>query len=169
MVTGEPGVGVVDCREPRFACLRAWPGCPEPAPSPETSTPQPRRAIVFDRVGGIKNKVYPEGTHFIVPWFERPIIFDVRARPNVITSTSGSRDLQMVGGGAGRRAPGVCFCVMEGLGLGLGAGAPACQCPLGNAGVGGGRAAGAQMEPPGGGLGWAGRGGAGSSPAVHDG
>ena len=53
----------------------------------------------------------------MVPWFMRPIIYDVRARPNVITSTSGSRDLQMVGtgggaGGAARRlalaAPGPC-------------------------------------------------------------
>lgn len=32
----------------------------------------------------------------MIPWFERPIIYDVRARPNVIQSTSGSRDLQMV-------------------------------------------------------------------------
>lgn len=32
----------------------------------------------------------------MLPWFDRPIIYDVRARPNVITSTSGSRDLQMV-------------------------------------------------------------------------
>jgi prohibitin 2 len=32
----------------------------------------------------------------MVPWFMRPIIYDVRARPNVITSTSGSKDLQMV-------------------------------------------------------------------------
>ena len=40
--------------------------------------------------------MYEEGTHFMVPWLERPIIFDVRARPNVITSQSGSRDLQMV-------------------------------------------------------------------------
>lgn len=32
----------------------------------------------------------------MIPWFERPIIYDVRARPNVIASTSGSRDLQMV-------------------------------------------------------------------------
>ncbi|KAL4434214.1 hypothetical protein ABPG75_000655 [Micractinium tetrahymenae] len=54
------------------------------------------RAIVFNRIGGIKDTVYEEGTHFMVPWFERPIIYDVRARPNVITSTSGSRDLQMV-------------------------------------------------------------------------
>ena len=32
----------------------------------------------------------------MLPWFERPYIFDVRARPNTISSTSGSRDLQMV-------------------------------------------------------------------------
>ncbi|CAL5066116.1 unnamed protein product [Urochloa decumbens] len=54
------------------------------------------RAIVFNRIQGIKNKVYPEGTHFMIPWFERPIIYDVRARPNLVESTSGSRDLQMV-------------------------------------------------------------------------
>ncbi|PWZ40111.1 Prohibitin-2, mitochondrial [Zea mays] len=41
-------------------------------------------------------QVYPEGTHFMIPWFERPIIYDVRARPNLVESTSGSRDLQMV-------------------------------------------------------------------------
>ena len=54
------------------------------------------RAIVFNRLTGIKDEVYEEGTHFMVPWLERPIIYDVRARPNVITSQSGSRDLQMV-------------------------------------------------------------------------
>ena len=31
----------------------------------------------------------------MLPWFERPVIYDVRARPNVIQSTSGSRDLQV--------------------------------------------------------------------------
>ena len=31
----------------------------------------------------------------MVPWFERPIIYDVRARPSLIQSTSGSKDLQM--------------------------------------------------------------------------
>ncbi|RLM86591.1 prohibitin-2, mitochondrial-like [Panicum miliaceum] len=54
------------------------------------------RAIVFNRIQGIKDKVYPEGTHFMIPWFERPIIYDVRARPNLVESTSGSRDLQML-------------------------------------------------------------------------
>ncbi|KAJ7556773.1 hypothetical protein O6H91_05G097500 [Diphasiastrum complanatum] len=32
----------------------------------------------------------------MIPWFDRPIIYDVRARPNLVESTSGSRDLQMV-------------------------------------------------------------------------
>ncbi|KAJ1704604.1 hypothetical protein LUZ63_004383 [Rhynchospora breviuscula] len=54
------------------------------------------RAIVFNRIQGIKDKVYPEGTHLMIPWFERPIIYDVRARPHLVESTSGSRDLQMV-------------------------------------------------------------------------
>ena len=48
----------------------------------------------YDGIGLLQT--YSEGTHFIIPWFERPEIFDVRARPNTISSTSGSRDLQMV-------------------------------------------------------------------------
>eukprot|EP01025_Chloroclados_australasicus_P055302 TRINITY_DN6660_c0_g2_i1.p1 TRINITY_DN6660_c0_g2~~TRINITY_DN6660_c0_g2_i1.p1 ORF type:complete len:285 (-),score=23.42 TRINITY_DN6660_c0_g2_i1:663-1517(-) len=54
------------------------------------------RAIVFNRIVGIKEKVYEEGTHLMIPWFERPITYDVRAKPNLIQSTSGSKDLQMV-------------------------------------------------------------------------
>uniref|UniRef100_A0A383VLS8 Prohibitin n=1 Tax=Tetradesmus obliquus TaxID=3088 RepID=A0A383VLS8_TETOB len=54
------------------------------------------RAIVFNRLIGIKDEVYAEGTHLMVPWFERPVIYDVRARPSLIQSQSGSRDLQMV-------------------------------------------------------------------------
>lgn len=54
------------------------------------------RAVMFNRIVGVKDKVYPEGTHLMIPWFERPIIYDVRARPYLVESTSGSRDLQMV-------------------------------------------------------------------------
>ncbi|KAK4572149.1 hypothetical protein RGQ29_030531 [Quercus rubra] len=54
------------------------------------------RAIVFNRVVGVKDQVYAEGTHFMIPWFERPVIYDVRAKPHLVESTSGSRDLQMV-------------------------------------------------------------------------
>jgi hypothetical protein len=41
-------------------------------------------------------QVYEEGTHLVVPWFERPIIYDVRAKPVNIQSVSGSKDLQTV-------------------------------------------------------------------------
>ena len=40
--------------------------------------------------------MYPEGTHFLIPWFERPTIYDVRARPYIVEGTSGSHDLQTV-------------------------------------------------------------------------
>ncbi|KAF5194535.1 Prohibitin-2 protein [Thalictrum thalictroides] len=42
------------------------------------------------------NRFYPEGTHLMIPWFDRPVVYDVRARPHLVESTSGSRDLQMV-------------------------------------------------------------------------
>lgn len=54
------------------------------------------RAVMFNRVVGVKDGVYGEGTHFMIPWFDRPIIYDVRTRPRVVQSLTGSRDLQMV-------------------------------------------------------------------------
>lgn len=54
-------------------------------------------SVVFNVIYSLFDmQVYPEGTHFIIPWFERPVIYDVRARPHLVESTSGSRDLQMV-------------------------------------------------------------------------
>lgn len=53
-------------------------------------------AIKYNRLSGVGATSYREGLHFLMPWFERPIIFDVRARPHTMTSLTGSRDLQMV-------------------------------------------------------------------------
>lgn len=55
-----------------------------------------QRAIVFNRFHGIQDQIQPEGTHFAIPWIERPIMYDIRAQPELIQSTSGTRDLQMV-------------------------------------------------------------------------
>jgi len=55
-----------------------------------------RMGIKYSRFGGVGDTVSKEGLHFLLPWFERPIIFDVRARPHTMTSLTGSRDLQMV-------------------------------------------------------------------------
>merc|ERR1712232_1027236 len=52
--------------------------------------------IKYSRFGGVGNALNREGVHLLLPWFERLIIFDVRARPHTMTSLTGSRDLQMV-------------------------------------------------------------------------
>jgi len=54
------------------------------------------RAVIFDRFAGIKQNVIGEGTHFMIPWVQRPIIFDIRARPKNVPSVTGSKDLQNV-------------------------------------------------------------------------
>uniref|UniRef100_U5EXV4 Prohibitin n=1 Tax=Corethrella appendiculata TaxID=1370023 RepID=U5EXV4_9DIPT len=54
------------------------------------------RAIIFSRLTGIQNDVYSEGLHFRIPWFQYPIIYDIRSRPRKISSPTGSKDLQMV-------------------------------------------------------------------------
>ncbi|CAK7265450.1 Prohibitin-1, subunit of the prohibitin complex (Phb1p-Phb2p) [Sporothrix epigloea] len=54
------------------------------------------RAVIFDRLSGVKESVVSEGTHFLVPWLQRSIIFDVRTKPRNIATTTGSKDMQMV-------------------------------------------------------------------------
>ena len=55
-----------------------------------------QRAIVFNRLVGVKETVYNEGTHFIIPWLERPIIYNVRVLAKNLSTLTGSKDLQMV-------------------------------------------------------------------------
>ncbi|MDI1488559.1 MAG: Prohibitin-1, subunit of the prohibitin complex (Phb1p-Phb2p) [Ramalina farinacea] len=54
------------------------------------------RAVIFDRVSGVKDQVVSEGTHFLIPWLQRAIVYDVRTKPRNISTTTGSKDLQMV-------------------------------------------------------------------------
>ncbi|BFZ58174.1 Prohibitin-1, subunit of the prohibitin complex (Phb1p-Phb2p) [Savitreella phatthalungensis] len=54
------------------------------------------RAVIFDRLSGVLPEPKPEGTHFLVPWLQRAVIFDVRTKPRNISTTTGSKDLQMV-------------------------------------------------------------------------
>ncbi|KAJ8021987.1 Prohibitin-2 [Holothuria leucospilota] len=55
-----------------------------------------QRAIIFSRIGGLQNTVYREGIHVRIPWFQYPIIYDIRSKPRRISSPTGSKDLQMV-------------------------------------------------------------------------
>jgi len=54
------------------------------------------QAIKYSRLSGVGDAVYREGFHILMPWVERSIVFDVRARPYSMTSLTGSKDLQMV-------------------------------------------------------------------------
>uniref|UniRef100_T1J5H9 Band 7 domain-containing protein n=1 Tax=Strigamia maritima TaxID=126957 RepID=T1J5H9_STRMM len=54
------------------------------------------RAVIFDRFTGVKNFVVGEGTHFLIPWVQKPIIYDIRSRPRNVPVVTGSKDLQNV-------------------------------------------------------------------------
>ena len=55
-----------------------------------------QRAVIFDRFTGIKKQVVGEGTHFIIPWVQKPIIFDIKSNPRNVSTVTGSKDLQRV-------------------------------------------------------------------------
>ena len=54
------------------------------------------RAVIFDRFAGVRQDVVGEGTHFMIPWVQNPIIYDIRARPKNVPTITGSKDLQNV-------------------------------------------------------------------------
>ena len=43
----------------------------------------------FLRFRGIQQDVVGEGTHFMIPWVQSPIIFDIRARPKNVPTITG--------------------------------------------------------------------------------
>uniref|UniRef100_A0A2K5CED7 Prohibitin n=1 Tax=Aotus nancymaae TaxID=37293 RepID=A0A2K5CED7_AOTNA len=49
-------------------------------------------AVIFDRFRGVQDMVVWEGTHILIPWVQKPIIFDC-CSPLLIT---GSKNLQIV-------------------------------------------------------------------------
>lgn len=49
------------------------------------------RCIMFDRFSGVVEKPVSEGTHFRMPWVQTPHIMDIRTRPRLITSVSGTK------------------------------------------------------------------------------
>ena len=51
------------------------------------------RAVIFDRFTGVKNYVVGEGTHFLIPWVQRAIIYDIRSRPRNVPVITGSKGI----------------------------------------------------------------------------
>ncbi|PPQ85728.1 hypothetical protein CVT25_003106 [Psilocybe cyanescens] len=54
------------------------------------------RAVMFDRFSGVSDKATGEGTHLLVPWLQRAILYDCRIKPRNISTTTGSKDMQMI-------------------------------------------------------------------------
>jgi prohibitin 2 len=70
---------------------------------------------MFSRISGVMDQVYSEGLHFrflnglsfltfSVPWFEYPIIYDIRSKPHRITSPTGTKGTAI----HGRYSPKIC-------------------------------------------------------------
>lgn len=54
------------------------------------------RAVIFDRFSGVLDTVKGEGTHFLMPGLQWPIIYSIRTRPRMISTVTGTKDMQMV-------------------------------------------------------------------------
>jgi len=54
------------------------------------------RAVIFDRFSGIKPNVSGEGTHFLIPFIQKPYMFSIRSTPRNVSVVTGSKDLQNV-------------------------------------------------------------------------
>jgi len=55
-----------------------------------------QRAVVLNMLSGVEQKVRGEGTHLKVPWLMQPKIYNIRTRPKLIQTTTGTKDLQTV-------------------------------------------------------------------------
>ncbi|KAJ1339693.1 hypothetical protein BSLG_005726 [Batrachochytrium salamandrivorans] len=53
------------------------------------------RAVIFDRVRGVMPTPIGEGTHFLIPWLQRAIMFEVRTKPRTISTTTGSKTCKL--------------------------------------------------------------------------
>ncbi len=49
------------------------------------------RAVIFDRFRGVLPTVSGEGTHFLVPWVQKPILFSIRSKPRRVPVVTGSK------------------------------------------------------------------------------
>jgi len=54
------------------------------------------RAVIFSRFGGVKDTIYDEGMHFMIPWLHQPEIFSIRAKVHKLPAETPSKDLQMI-------------------------------------------------------------------------
>jgi prohibitin 2 len=52
--------------------------------------------LVYNRTGGLNEGTLNEGLNFVIPWSQRPVVYDCRIRSQVLNTPSGTKDLQLV-------------------------------------------------------------------------
>ncbi|CAF1368962.1 unnamed protein product [Rotaria sordida] len=50
--------------------------------------------VIFNHFQSVKLDVIEEGTHFMISWLHRPIIFDIRTRPRSVPSITEIKDIK---------------------------------------------------------------------------
>ena len=54
------------------------------------------QSLHFNLISGIGNQTYKEGYHLVVPFLERPIVFDCKMKNHMYLCVCGTKDLQTV-------------------------------------------------------------------------
>merc|ERR550532_2799224 len=54
------------------------------------------RVVILNMLKGVEDTVRGEGTHFKIPWLMQPKWYNIRLRPKLIQTTTGTKDLQTV-------------------------------------------------------------------------
>ena len=49
------------------------------------------QALIFSRFGGLRNLILKEGFHFVIPYFEWPVIYDVKTKPRNFQALTANR------------------------------------------------------------------------------
>lgn len=49
------------------------------------------RVVIFDRFRGVLDTVSGEGTHFMIPWVQKPVYFSIRSKPRNVPVVTGSK------------------------------------------------------------------------------
>lgn len=55
-----------------------------------------QRAVIFDRYRGVLPESVGSGTHFIIPWLQKAVIYDTRLTPQTVPTQTPSADMQTV-------------------------------------------------------------------------
>ena len=51
--------------------------------------------VIFDRFRGVLESVSGEGTHFMIPWVQKPYYFSIRSKPRNVPVITGSKGINI--------------------------------------------------------------------------